>query len=312
VIDKLEFLLALARERHFGRAAAVCFVTQPTLSAGIKQLEEQMGVLLVNRGSRFQGFTAEGERVLEWARRIVGDTRAMRDEINTLRHGLSGRLRLAAIPTALAMVAALTTPYRERHPNVQFTILSRTSIEVLDLLDNLEIDAGITYVENEPVGRVTTVPLYRERYRLLTSASAPLGERDSVTWAEVSQVPLCLLTPDMQNRRIIDRLLKSAGGESRPTLESDSMILLFSHVRTGRWASVMPAKLAETLGLTETIRAIPITEPEAVQTIGLVAPAREPMTPLTAALVEEAKRLAPVLDDLPGSGSNRHRSAQRV
>jgi len=312
VIDKLEFLLALARERHFGRAAEVCAVTQPTLSAGIKQLEEQMGVLLVNRGSRFQGFTAEGERVLEWARRIVGDTRAMRDEINTLRHGLSGRLRIAAIPTALAMVAALTTPYRERHPNVQFTIYSRTSIEVLELLDNLEIDAGITYVENEPVGRVTTVPLYRERYRLLTSASAPLGERDTVTWAEVAQVPLCLLTPDMQNRRIIDRLLKRAGGESRPTLESDSMILLFSHVRTGRWASVMPAKLAETLGLTETIRAIPITEPEAVQTIGLVAPAREPMTPLTAALVEEAKRLAPVLDDLPGSRSSRSRSPQRV
>jgi len=167
---------------------------------------------------------------------------------------------------------------------------------VLDLLENLEIDAGITYVENEPLGRVSTVPLYRERYRLLTSADAPLGNRDSVTWAEVAQVPLCLLTPDMQNRRIIDRLLKSAGGDSRPTLESDSMILLFSHVRTGRWASVMPAKLAETLGLTETLRAIPITQPEAVQTIGLVVPSREPMMPITAALVAEAKRVAPTLD----------------
>jgi DNA-binding transcriptional LysR family regulator len=296
VIDRLEFILALARERHFGRAAEACGVTQPTLSAGVKQLEEQMGVLLVNRGSRFQGFTPEGARVLEWARRIVGDSRAMRDEINSLRHGLTGMLRIAAIPTALAMVAELTTPYRLRHPNVQFTIWSRTSIEILELLDNLEIDAGITYLGNEPVGKVNTVPLYRERYRLLTSADAPLGNRESVTWAEVAQVPLCLLTPDMQNRRIIDRLLKSAGGESRPTLESDSMILLFSHVRTGRWASVMPAKLAETLGLTTTIRAIPILEPEAVQTIGLVVPAREPMTPVTAALVAEAKRVAPELD----------------
>ena len=62
------------------------------------------------------------------------------------------------------MVAALTTPYREKHPNVQFTIYSRTSIEILDLLDNLEIDAGITYVENEPIGRVSMVPLYREHY----------------------------------------------------------------------------------------------------------------------------------------------------
>ena len=296
MIDKLDFILALAREKHFGRAAEACGVTQPTLSAGLKQLEEQMGVLLVNRGSRFQDFTPEGLRVLEWARRIVSDTRSMRDEVNSLRHGLTGSLRIAAIPTALAMVASLTTPYRERHPNVRFTIYSRNSLEVLELLENLEIDAGITYVENEPLGRVNTVPLYPESYRLLTSAEAPLGNRDSVTWAEVAQVPLCLLTPDMQNRRIIDRLIKSAGGESRPTLESDSMILLFSHVRTGRWASVMPAKLAETLGLTDTIRAIPITDPQAVQTIGLVVPSREPMKPITAALVEEARRLAPMLE----------------
>jgi len=297
LIDKLDFILALAREKHFGRAAESCGITQPTLSAGVKQLEEQMGVLLVNRGSRFQGFTPEGERVLDWARRIVGDTQAMRAEIKSLRSGLSGRLRIAAIPTTLGMVAALTTPYRERHPNVQFTIWSRTSIEVLDLLENLEIDAGVTYLDNEPLGRgVNMIPLYRERYCLLTSSDAPLGNRDTVTWAEVGQVPLCLLTPDMQNRRIIDGLLKTAGNASPPTLESDSMILLFSHVRTGRWASVMPAKLAETLGLTETIRAIPIVEPEAVHTIGLVVPAREPMMPITAALVEEAKRVAPMLE----------------
>jgi DNA-binding transcriptional LysR family regulator len=296
LIDKLEFLLALTREKHFGRAAEACGVTQPTLSAGIKQLEESMGVLLVNRGSRFHGLTPEGERVLDWARRIVGDTRNMRQEINSLRHGLTGRLRLAAIPTALAMVAALTTPFRERHPNVQFTIFSRTSADVLALLENLEIDAGITYLDNEPLGRVNTVPLYRESYRLLTSADAPLGNRDSVTWAELADVPLCLLTPDMQNRRIIDRLLKTAGADSRPMLESDSMILLFAHVRTGRWASVMPAKLAETLGLTETMRAIPIVDPDEVHTIGLVVPEREPMTPLTKALVAEAQRVAKTLD----------------
>jgi DNA-binding transcriptional LysR family regulator len=296
LIDKLEFLMALAREQHFGRAAEACGVTQPTLSAGIKQLEESMGVLLVSRGSRFHGLTPEGERVLEWARRIVGDTRNMRQEINSLRHGLTGRLRLAAIPTALAMVAALTTPFRERHPNVQFTVWSRTSADVLALLENLEIDAGLTYLDNEPLGRVNTVPLYRESYRLLTSADAPLGNRESVTWAELANVPLCLLTPDMQNRRIIDRLLKTAGADSRPMLESDSMILLFAHVRTGRWASVMPAKLAETLGLTETIRAIPITEPDEVHTIGLVIPEREPMTPLTAALVAEARLVAKRLD----------------
>lgn len=292
MIDKLQFILALAREQHFGRAAEACGVTQPTLSAGVKQLEQAMGVLLVVRGSRFQGFTAEGERVLAWARRIVADERAMRQEVAALKRGLAGRLKLAAIPTALAMVAALTTPYRARHPQVRFTVLSRTSLEVLALLENLEIDAGLTYLDNEPLGRVTAIPLYREHYRLVTAADAPLGERDSVTWAEVARVPLCLLTPDMQNRRIIDGLLRGAGADPQPMLESNSMILLFAHVRTGRWASVMPSVLADTLGLTETIRAIPITEPEAVHTVGLVVPAREPTTPLVAALVAEAKRLA--------------------
>jgi len=299
LIDKLEFLLALAREKHFGRAAEACGVTQPTLSAGVKQIEDTFGVLLVNRGSRFQGFTAEGERVLDWARRIVGDTRAMREEVHALKHGLAGRLRIAAIPTALAMVETLTSPYRARHPNVQFTVYSRTSTEILTLLENLEIDAGLTYLDNEPLGRVTAVPLYRERYRLLAAPDAPLGNRDSVTWKEVAQVPLCLLTPDMQNRRIIERLLRETGIDPNITLESDSMVLLYSHVRTGRWASVMPARLAISLGLTEThiLRAIPIVEPEASHTIGLVAPAREPMTPLTAALVTEARRVAPLLAD---------------
>ena len=297
MLDKLEYLMALARERHFGHAADACGVTQPTLSAGIKQLEETLGVLLVQRGSRFIGFTPEGERTLDWARRIVGDARAMREEIRALKHGLTGQLRIAAIPTTLAMVASLTTPFRARHPDVRFTILSRTSIEILTHLENLEIDAGVTYVDNEPLGRVTAVPLYQERYQLLIAADAPLGNRERVTWAEVSQVPLCLLTPDMQNRRIIDGLLRSAGGAANLTLESNSMIVLFAHVRTGRWASVMPARLAETLGLTATIRAIPIIEPEAVHTIGLVVPAREPMTPLNAALVSEARRLATTLVD---------------
>jgi DNA-binding transcriptional LysR family regulator len=297
VIDKLEFLLALAREHHFGRAAEACGVTQPTLSAGVKQLEDSFGVLLVNRGSRFQDFTPEGERVLDWARRIVGDSRAMREEVHALKHGLTGRLRIAAIPMALAMIEPLTTRYHEHHPQVQFTVLSHNAQEILRLLENLEIDAGVTYLDNDPIGRASGVPLYRERYRLLTSTDAPLGDRDTVTWAEVAQVPLCLLTPDTQTRRIIEGLLRDAGGDPKITLESNSMIVLYSHVRTGRWASVMPARLAATLGLTDVLRAIPIVEPEASHTIGLVVPARQPMKPLTAALVVEARRTAQLLAD---------------
>ena len=294
MIDKLELLIALAREQHFGRAAEAAGVSQPTLSAGIKQLEDTFGVLLVRRGSRFRASRPEGERTLEWARRIVGDARAMRQDIDALKRGLAGHITIAAIPTALAMTAML--PYRSKHPNVRFSIVSKTSIEVLRLLENLEVDAGMTYLDNEPLGRVNTVPLYREEYRLLTSSSSALGDRDSVTWAEVAEVPLCLLTPDMQNRRIIDGLLRSAGREPSPTLESNSMIVLFAHVRTGKWASIMPAKLAETLGLTDKVRAIPIVEPAATHAVGLVVPYREPMTPLVAALASEARRLATVLE----------------
>ncbi|MFE0016108.1 LysR family transcriptional regulator [Mesorhizobium sp. NPDC059054] len=292
MIDKLEFFIALAREEHFGRAAEMCGVTQPTLSAGIKQLEDQLGVMLVKRGSRFQGLTPEGEQVLTWARRIVSDTRSMKEEMRAAKHGLSGRIRIAAIPTALAMVARLTTPFREKHPGVTFSVLSRTSIEVLSLLGNLDIDAGITYLDNEPLGRVTSVPLYDERYQLITAAGTEYSDRGEVTWEEVSSLPLCLLTPDMQNRRIIDQHLADAGVQVRPTLESNSMIVLFSHIRTGKWSSIMPLNLAETFGFSEPIRAIPIVDPDARHAVGLVTAPRDPQTPLVQALLDEATTLA--------------------
>jgi DNA-binding transcriptional LysR family regulator len=296
MIDKLEYVIALAREQHFGRAAEACGVTQPTLSAGLKQLEDALGVLIVNRSSRFQGFTPEGERVLGWARRIVADAKALRQDMEALKRGLAGHLRIAAIPTALPMVAALTTPYREHHPAVRFSILSRASNEVLRLLEDLEIDAGITYLDNEPLGHVRAVPLYQERYRLLASADSALGDRERVSWAEVGAVPLCLLTPDMQNRRIIDQMLRNAGAVPSPTLESNSMVVLFSHVRTGRWASIMPAILSDAIGLPERIRSIPVVDPDVSHAIGLVVPDREPMTPLVNALVATARTVGPALD----------------
>jgi DNA-binding transcriptional LysR family regulator len=108
--------------------------------------------------------------------------------------------------------------------------------------------------------------------------------------------------------------LRSAGNEPSPTLESNSMIVLFAHVRTGRWASIMPAKLAEALGLTDSVRAIPIVEPAATHAVGLVVPDREPTTPLIAALVAEARQLARTLDlpspnEASGIGTNGGKAA---
>ena len=296
MLDKLELLLALSKERHFGRAAESCGVTQPTMSTSLKQLEDILGVMLVQRGSRFQGFTPEGERTLDWARRIVGDARAMRQEINSLKDKLTGEIRIAAIPTVLGMVASLTTPFRAKYPEVRFKVVSCTSTEVLGLLENLEVDAGLTYLENEPLGKVRAIPLYKESYRLITAPDGLYGDRETVTWTEVGQEPLCLLTPDMQNRRIIDKALRSVGAEAVPTLTSNSIIVLYTHVQTGRWASVMPAKLANTLGLPEEVRSIPIVEPDVTYSIGMVIPQRDPMTPLVAALVQIAREVAPSLN----------------
>lgn len=293
--EKLEFLLALAREKHFGRAAQVCGVSQPNLSAAIKQLESMLGVPLVDRGARFLGFTPEGDRVLEWARRIVGDTRAMRADIETMKQGLTGHLRLAVIPTVLPVISRLTSAFWTRHPGIKLTVSSHTSTEVLSLIENLEVDAGVTYLDNEPLGRVSEVPLYRERHHLVTSESHPFGDRPTITWEEVATLPLCLLTPSMQNRRIIDRVLGEVGCRVDPLLETSSIEVIAGHVRTGQWSTIMPRVMAEELGFPQTVRCIPIVAPEVANLVGLVVGRRDPQPPLTAALVTEARHLATVL-----------------
>lgn len=293
MIDKLELLLALARERHFGRAAEAAGITQPTLSSAVKSLEDQLGVLIVERGSRFRCFTPEGERILDWARRIVGDARAMRQEIEALKRGLSGHLRLAVIPSALPFLAELTVPMRRRYPDVNLTVLSMTSDSILAKLENLEVDIGISYVDSEPPPRFETVRIYDERYVLLVAPESPLAKRDKVTWAEAGQLPLCLLTPDMQNRRLIDRHLAEAGdgAPQTPTLESNSMLVLYAHVRSGEWASILPSRLAETLDRPSRLRPIQLVDPVVTHKIGLVVTKREPHSPLVAAFIAHAKRI---------------------
>lgn len=292
MIDRLEMFLALAREGHFGRAAEACGVTQPTLSSALRQLEDQLGVQLVFRGSRYQGLTPEGQRALVWARRMVADARALRQDMRAARAGLSGTLRLGVIPTALPMVAALTAPLAERHPALAFRILSRTSSEILTELESLELDAGITYLDNEPLGRVAQVPLYAEFYRLLCRADDPLARRDRIGWAELADLPLCLLPGDMQNRRIINQLLAESGAPAAARIESNSTIALVAHVMTGRWVSVVPKALAGMFTLSGELAALPLTDPEAEHTVGLVTARRDPVTPMVQALIDAAERMA--------------------
>ena len=291
MIDKLEMFIALAREAHFGRAAESLGITQPSLSAGIKQLEAQLGVQLVWRGSRFGGLTPEGQRVLQWARQIVADTRTMREEMRAVRHGLSGNLRLAVIPTALTSAADLTARFTRRHPGVRITILSATSTAILQMLENLEIDAGISYLDNEPLGRVLSVELYAESYSFVCAASSVFANRASVGWAEIVGEPLCLLTPDMQNRRIINAHFLAAGVDVLPSVESNSTVVLMSHVETGDWATILPGRMAAFLASGKDVRIVPMEQVGPPHAVGLVAPWREPHTPVLAALMAEAKAM---------------------
>ena len=290
MIEKLEMFVALANERHFGRAAERCGVTQPTLSAAIKQLEEALGVQLVRRGSRFQGLTPEGARALDWAHRIVSDARTMRAELRASREGLSGNLRLAVVPTALAMAEQLVRPLLARHPGLQMTVLSRPSAEIRAMIDGLEADAGITYLDNEPLGRLTRVPLYAERYLLLTRDDSDVAGRESISWAEAAARPLCLLTRDMQNRRILNQHMADAGAEAAPRLASNSVLVLAAHVRAGGWETILPHATAELFAGDGRLRAIPMVAPEVSHLMGLVAEPREPHTPVLTALIAAARR----------------------
>lgn len=235
---QLEYLVALERERHFGRAARACHVSQPTLSAGVRKLEAELGVPLVRRGQRFEGFTGEGERVVLWAHRILADYDGLGHEFSQIRGGLEGTLRIGAIPTSLPTISLVTSPFCERHPLMHVEVLSLSSREIERRLDAFEPDAGLTYLDNEPLGNVRTLPLYRERYLLLCAVDGPFAGRSTIGWAEAATAPLCLLTPDMQNRRILDDIFANAGVVAAPTIETNSISTLCSHVRRG-WSSVM-------------------------------------------------------------------------
>lgn len=126
-IRQMTYLLALAREKHFARAAETCHVTQSTLSAGLKSLERELGMTLVIREPRFMGLTPEGERVAEWAYQILADYESLKQDVGTYREGLKGTLRLGVIPAAMPTVALLTAPFCAKHPGVTVDIQSVSS-----------------------------------------------------------------------------------------------------------------------------------------------------------------------------------------
>lgn len=287
----LDYLVALARERHFARAATACNVTQPTLSAGIKQLEESLGCLIVERRQRFVGFTPEGERVLAWARRVLADYGGLTQELSELREGLAGQLRIGAIPVGLPALALLTAPFGAIHAKTRFQITSQTSLDIQRELDDFTIDVGLTYLDNDPLSRVRTLPLYRERYVLITRQASGFAGLKSISWAKAATLPMCLLSQSMQNRRIIDTQFHAVGARANAVMETNSLVTLWSSLLIGQLSTVVPQTFLLLFDRRPDLVSIPLVEPEVFHTLGLVAANREPLAPLPRALLDFARGL---------------------
>lgn len=290
-IRQMTYFVALDREKHFGRAAEACHVTQSTLSAGLKSLERELGMRLVIREPRFMGLTPEGERVAEWVYQVIADYESLKQDAGDRRKGLKGTLRLGVIPAAMPPVAKLTAPFSEKHPHVTIDVQSMTSVEIQRSLDKFEIDAGLTYLENEPLARVRKTSLYRERYLFVTNKAGPWGHSSSITWRDAAGENLCLLDESMQNRRVLNNLAHSIGFELTPSVITNSFLAVCSHVCSGEWSGIIPHTFAYIFSGCEDLALINLVEPVHSQTIGLVASDRDPLPPLARALMSCAARL---------------------
>lgn len=291
LIRHLRFFAVLAEEQHFGRAAERCSVTQPTLSQAIRNIEEELGLALIIRSHRFMSLTPEGEKVLRWGRQILADYDSLHDDLSGKRKGgLTGTLRLGVIPAAMPSVSFLTEQFEERNPLAQVEIRSMSSRAIEKSLENFEIDGGITYLDNEPLENVSRYPLYRERYVFACRSDHILAKAGRVTWAEAVAQPLCLLSEDMQNRRILNGIAASAGVEMRPRVISNSFLGVASHLRHGQWCAIVPHSFGFVFGDAGDLALLDMVEPEHQQMIGLVLADRVPQSPMALALQECASK----------------------
>lgn len=286
----LAYFIALGREGHFRRAAQAMHVAQPTLSAAIRQLEAELGVPLVLRGpQRFDGFTPEGREVLAWAQRILADCTALKHSLGELKGQLRGHLRLGVIPTAEPVIAELTRALHDRHPGVTVTVLSHTSNEIERGIAQHELEAGVSYLDDAKMAALRALPLFQERY-VVAGAARLLGRRSAMTWSEAARLPLCLLSRDMHNRQLIDEHFAAAGVVPAVVAETNTLVGVLSHVRSGGWCGVLPRAVLALVGSLEGVRTLPLHEPDVTHRVGLLFPARKPLPPLTQALVDAARR----------------------
>ncbi|MEC4749176.1 LysR family transcriptional regulator [Methylomicrobium sp. Wu6] len=289
-IRQIHYLLALAKTRHFGRAAEISHVSQPALSTAIQHLEEELGITIIQRGQRFQGFTEEGERVLQWARILAKNWEGMRQAAAQYSQQLTGVLRIGAIPTTLAVTPLFTVPCQSEYPGIAIHLVSLCAEELIRQLDSFDLDLGLTYLDDDRLKGFKTLPLYRERYVLLARNPDPCLMKDNLGWSDVAGFPLCLLTQNMQNRRLIDAAFREANIAPTVMLETDSIFALYAHVRSAGFYSVVPHSLLSQFELHREVTALPLT-PELSREVGLIVRRQDLLSPIQDAAWNIAQRL---------------------
>ena len=287
---QLEYFVALARERHFARAAAACYVSQPALSEAIRKLENELKVPLVRRGQNFEGLTPEGERLVLWARRILADHDALKQEVTALQTGLTGELRLGVIPAASTTVALLIDRFAAEHPLVLVQLeTSLRSAEIVERIRRFELDAGVIYPDEQDTGDFLIAPLYKEEQVLIANSELLTGHCETISWSDARELPMCLLTKGMRGRQLIDEALAAAHLTVTPRLETDSVASLLAQVGIGRWASIVPQSWVRTMRPPAGARVLRLDKPSVTASVALVANAGRPASVLTRALIQAAQ-----------------------
>jgi DNA-binding transcriptional LysR family regulator len=276
LLASLRYLAALDEHRHFGRAAQACHITQPALSNALRALETEFGTVIVKRGRNFEGFTAEGARVLASARRMLQERESLQQELNSGIGKPQGRLSIGAVPTAMPIAARFSAMLQARHPGISPVVRSMSSNELESGLESLSLDIGLGYTDrlraNGP--RLRQIPQYTEHYFFVRRAQKPMDTLQigpQISWAKASAHPLCLLTREMHNRTIVEKAFGEAGAVSRPAIETNSILTLALSVVEGDVCTVMPGALVGALRGYRELEALPLIAPEVRTVIGLMA-----------------------------------------
>jgi len=288
IVRQLQYVIALAREKHFARAAAVCHVSQPTLSAGIQQLETDLGVQIVKRGRRFLGFTESGELVLSWAQRMTNEAEGLRQKLKERAGNFAGTLRVGVMHSAIPLVKLFTVPFQQQYPEMNLRITHNDAFGIQEAIEAGSLDVAITYLGKKSGHYARKHVLYTEEYELLIRRGTCFSGRSSVRWEDIRQLPLCLMSPNTRLFGAKESEILNDALSKTPHIVTGAIWLVMDHVRTGKWASVLPRPVLIMIRDDEELEAIPLPSASANPTVGIVLPRIEPQSEAAEAFFEIA------------------------